>query len=150
MIAIKKILVPTDLSECSLRAAEYAAELASHFGAEIHLIHVVEQIAVPAYYGPLPEEMLHPEKNAREALEKWGDSELGKASDVVRSIANGTPFVEIVRYAREQEMDLIVIGTHGRSGLSHALLGSVAEKVVRKANCAVLTVRPDGHQFVMP
>jgi nucleotide-binding universal stress UspA family protein len=58
--------------------------------------------------------------------------------------------VEIVRYARTQEIDLIVLATHGRSGLAHVLIGSVAESVVRTATCPVLTVRPEGHQFVMP
>ena len=65
-------------------------------------------------------------------------------------LKNGPPFVEIVRYAKEEKFDLIVIGTHGRSGLAHMLLGSVAEKVVRKASCPVLTVRPEDHTFEMP
>jgi universal stress protein A len=68
----------------------------------------------------------------------------------VRAVAEGSPKVEIVRYARKQEIDLIVLATHGRSGLAHVLIGSVAENVVRTAPCAVLTVRPEGHQFVMP
>lgn len=58
--------------------------------------------------------------------------------------------MEIIDYARENEIDLIVIGTHGRSGLMHILMGSVAERIVRKAPCPVLTVKPEGHQFVMP
>ena len=65
-------------------------------------------------------------------------------------VRTGTPFVEIVRHAKENDVDLIVMGTHGRTGLVHALIGSVAEKVVRKAPCPVLTVRPEGHQFIMP
>ena len=62
----------------------------------------------------------------------------------------GNPFLEVVRYARDQKMDLIVLGTHGRGAIAHVLMGSVAEKVVRKASCAVLTVRHPQHEFVMP
>jgi nucleotide-binding universal stress UspA family protein len=67
---------------------------------------------------------------------------------VSRHTAVGRPFEEIVRFAKEHQIDLIVIGSHGRRGLSHLLLGSVAERVVRIAGCPVLTVRPDQHQFV--
>jgi nucleotide-binding universal stress UspA family protein len=69
---------------------------------------------------------------------------------VVRELRKGSPFLEIVRYAKDKNIDLIVLGTHGRSGLSHVLLGSVAERVVRKAPCPVLTVRHPEHEFVMP
>jgi nucleotide-binding universal stress UspA family protein len=128
--------------------------LAKRFEAELHLLQVVQPISLPGYGGPvpgaLPEELLHPEENARRDLEAWNDPAFEYAKGVVRSVITGTPFVEIVRYARERNMDLIVMGTHGRSGLAHALLGSVTEKVVRKASCPVLTVRPEGHQFVMP
>jgi nucleotide-binding universal stress UspA family protein len=128
--------------------------LAKRFEAELHLLHVVQPISLPAYggVGPelLPEELVHPEKNARRELETWDDPGYSDVEEVVRSVVTGTPFVEIVRYAREQNMDLIVMGTHGRSGLVHALLGSVTEKVVRKAPCPVLTVRPEAHQFIMP
>ena len=65
-------------------------------------------------------------------------------------VRTGVPFLEIIRYAKELEIDLIVLGTHGRTGLAHVLLGSVAERVVRKSPCPVLTVHPKGHQFVMP
>ena len=69
---------------------------------------------------------------------------------MVRELRKGSPFLEIVRYAKDKNIDLIVLGTHGRSGLSHVLLGSVAERVVRKAPCPVLTVRHPEHEFVMP
>jgi nucleotide-binding universal stress UspA family protein len=94
--------------------------------------------------------MLHPDEAAHAELEEWNDPDFEHAKRVTRSVIRGTPFVEIVRYAREQNVDLIVMGTHGRTGLEHALIGSVTEKVVRKAPCPVLTVRPEGHQFVMP
>jgi nucleotide-binding universal stress UspA family protein len=68
----------------------------------------------------------------------------------VREVRTGATFLEIIDYAKTQEIDLIVIGTHGRSGLMHVLMGSVAERVVQKAPCPVLTVKPEGHQFVLP
>jgi nucleotide-binding universal stress UspA family protein len=150
MINLERILLPTDFSDCSARARSYACELAKRFQAEIHLLHVVAPVVVPAYVGYMPEELAQPEEGAKRELEEWDDPALADATKVVRAVASGTPFVEIVRYAREHELDLIVMGTHGRSGLTHALMGSVAEKVVRKAPCPVLTVRPEGHQFVMP
>jgi len=150
MITLERILVPTDFSDCSERARSYACELAKRFGSELHLLHVVPPVSLPGYVGPVPDELLHPEEGARQELERWNDPAFEHAKRVVRSVTTGTPFVEIVRHARDQDVDLIVIGTHGRSGLTHMLLGSVTEKVVRKAPCPVLTVRPEGHQFVMP
>ncbi|MFO7905479.1 MAG: universal stress protein [Planctomycetota bacterium] len=150
MITLDRILVPTDFSEGSEQARAYACELASRFTVEIHLLHVVPPTSFPSYVAPIPDHFFHLEESARQELEQWDDPALENASNVVRSVSMGTPFVDIVRYAREKEVDLIVIGTHGRSGLSHALIGSVTEKVVRKAECPVLSVRPKGHQFVKP
>ena len=96
--------------------------------------------------------MVQTKQAAESAIENLPDQEwLGEgAGEVVRSVIQGTPFVEIVRYAKSEGIDLIVVGSHGRTGLSHMLLGSVAERVVRKAPCPVLTVRPGQHDFVMP
>ncbi|NLF07662.1 MAG: universal stress protein, partial [Pirellulaceae bacterium] len=141
---------PTDFSDCSERARTYACELAKRFTAELHLLHVVVPLPIPVHMSTVPEELLEPEESARQALESWNDPAYEAARKVVRTIVTGTPFIEIVRYARENQIDLIVVGTHGRSGLMHSLIGSVAERVVRKASCPVLTVRPEGHQFVMP
>jgi nucleotide-binding universal stress UspA family protein len=94
--------------------------------------------------------MLHPEPAAQEELDRLEVPGAEQVRQVVREVQSGPPFVEIVRYAKEHDVDLIVMGTHGRTGIAHALIGSVAEKVVRKAPCPVLTVRPEGHQFVMP
>ena len=87
---------------------------------------------------------------AERALTQLPDPAVKKETSVVRTTRQGPPFLEIVRYAKENDIDLIIMGTHGRSGLAHMLLGSVAEKVVRKAPCAVLTVRPSDHHFEMP
>jgi nucleotide-binding universal stress UspA family protein len=152
MIALTKILVPTDFSEQSAKAVRYGAELAKKFGAELHLLHAVE--ATPIMYGEgagyfPPETLTEMEAAAAEQLNKL---ELESADDlrVIRKVLQGHPFVEIVRYAKDNTIELIVIGTHGRGAIAHMLLGSVAEKVVRKAPCPVLVVRDAEHDFVMP
>lgn len=151
MIKLDRILVPTDFSDCSKRALTYASELAKRFGAEVHLLHVAQPPAIGGMYAAsLPDEALYPEESAKQQIEALEVPEADRISRVQRSVQLGVPFVEIVRCARQNDVDLIVIGTHGRTGIMHMLLGSVAEKVVRKAPCAVLAVRPEGHQFVMP
>jgi nucleotide-binding universal stress UspA family protein len=155
MIQLNRILVPIDFSEFSRHALRYGCALAEKFGADLHLLNVVEP-----YYPPVPEagmmlgekdEYLSGLKNAAEReLTRLPDPSQAKGVTVVRSVVAGPPFVEIVRYAREHAVDLIVVGSHGRSGLAHVLMGSVAERVVRKAGCPVLTVRPGQQEFVMP
>jgi nucleotide-binding universal stress UspA family protein len=151
MIKLDRILAPTDFSDHSGQAVQYACELAKRFGAELRLLHVVQPpSSVIAYGAPVPEEVLHPQSEAQKELESLEVPDAEQIRQVVREIQSGPPFVEIVRYAKANDVDLIVMGTHGRTGIVHALLGSVAEKVVRKAPCPVLTVRTKGHQFVMP
>lgn len=155
MIKLEHILVPTDFSEYSLHALKYGCALAEKFGARVHLLNVVED-----YYPLVPEAgmMLGERDQYLSGLRTGAERELAKLPDpawcpaerVTRAVQVGTAFLEIVRYSKVQQIDLIVIGSHGRSGLAHVLMGSVAEKVVRKAPCAVLTVRPGQHQFVMP
>ena len=153
MIRLTRILLPSDFSEFSAEATKYACALAEQFQAELHLLHVQESVVVPEYYGLRIdwESLTQEAKEAAEAqMEKVLAPSWSEEKAVVKAFAEGTPFLEIIRYAKEHEIDLIVIGTHGRSGVAHMLMGSVAEKVVRKAPCPVLTVRPKGHQFVMP
>jgi len=151
MIQINRILTPTDFSDCSGTAIDYACELGVRFEADVHLLHVVETptLAVPSPGAPIPGNLLEEaEVAAAQELEEYGT---GRAElEVSRRIVRGTPFLEIIRYAKQNGIDLIVLGTHGRSGVEHVLIGSVAERVVRKAPCPVLVVRPEGHQFVMP
>lgn len=155
MITLQRILIPTDFSSHSQTALNYACEFARRFDAELHLLHVVQDVysllPEPAVAFPPPGEYMAElkagaERALREALPPPQDAGLR----VVRAVCEGVPFLEIIRYARQQEIDLIVIGTHGRSGLAHVLMGSVAEKVVRKAPCPVLAVRLQQHQFVLP
>jgi universal stress protein A len=156
MIKLDRILVPTDFSDFSKPALTYGCAIAARFDAELHLLHVVPDPAmlVPEAAAFSVESMEAQTEVLRVESMKtlntlppdgWSD---GKP--VVREVRVGAAFMEIIDYAREKDIDLIVIGTHGRSGLMHVLMGSVAERIVRKSPCPVLTVKPEGHQFVMP
>jgi universal stress protein A len=155
MIQMQRILVPIDFSEFGKHSMRYGCEFAKKFSAELHLMNVVEDIypiiPEPGTASPITGEYLVGLKESSErAIENLPEVDWQADLKIVRSVVSGTPFLEIIRYARKENIDMIVIGTHGRSGLIQALMGSVAEKVVRKAPCPVLTVRPEGHDFVMP
>lgn len=157
MIRLDRILVPVDFSDSSTSAQKYGVALAERFGSEIHLIHVLQDLVAlspePGLSFPPPGEYLQElMESAKRSLANLPSADDGNATEqpVIREVIQGAPFLEIIRYAKKHEIDLIVMGTHGRGGLAHVLLGSVAEKVVRKAGCPVLTIRPEGHQFVMP
>lgn len=155
MIKLNRILVPIDFSEHSTQALRFGCGLAEKFSSELHLLHVMQDLVAmvpePGLAFPPPGNYMEELKaSAEAALLKLPDPEWSVTSTVVRDTRQGPPFLEIVRYAKEKDCDLIVMGTHGRSGLSHVLMGSVAEKVVRKASCPVLTVRPEQHVFEMP
>lgn len=154
MISIKRILLPTDFSEYADAARKYACGFADEFGSELHLLHVLEVHVNPTpELGmglALPSHFEESQQLAEERLTKVLDHEWASERQVSYTTTHGPPFLGIIQYAQEQDIDLIVMGTHGHSGLAHLLIGSVAERVVRKAPCPVLTVRPDGHQFVMP
>ena len=151
MISLKKILVPTDFSACSDAALRYARALCEAFDAELHLLHVVQDPytqpwAAEAFPTPLGEMLEQWQQQARDRLATLVPEQETSRSRMATVV--GSPFYEIVRYAEEQRIDLIVIGTHGRGPIGHMLLGSVAEKVVRKSPCPVLTVRQPQHEFV--
>jgi nucleotide-binding universal stress UspA family protein len=152
MITLKQVLVPTDFSTPSEVAVNYARELTKAFDAKLHILHVMDSSVYPVgeWYVPPPTLYDDMEKDARERLQNLlsdQDRDRFKAELVTR---RGSPFVEIVRYAKSRNIDLIVMGTHGRGPIAHMLMGSVAEKVVRKSPCPVLTVRHPEHEFVMP
>lgn len=156
MIQLNRILVPTDFSEFSRPALEYACAIAARFEAELHLLHVTADPAmiVPEAAAFSVESMqAQAEAQTKEAQKQLAELPGGgwdNGRPIIREVRTGAAFLEILDYAKTQNIDLIVIGTHGRSGLMHVLMGSVAEKVVRKSPCPVLTVKPEGHQFVTP
>jgi universal stress protein A len=146
---IKTILCPIDFSAISANALEYAVFLASHHHAELLILHVVEQLHEFEHYQVL---VLTPQELA-EKMEEQAYEELNRLTEQIKKtvkvktvVRQGKPFVEIIKEAREKDMDLIVMASHGRTGVSHMLMGSVAEKVVRKAHCPVLIVRTEDTQ----
>ena len=154
MEKIKRILAPTDLSELSQAGVRYALNLAKTVGAEVTVYHVVnyeelleygekmkEKIATDSTFGP-PHSVLEKYQSALTLFLKTHFSELIPAVKVDEKVELGTPDVNIVEQAKKEAADLIVISTHGRTGLAHMLLGSVTEKVVRTAPCPVLSIRP--------
>jgi nucleotide-binding universal stress UspA family protein len=153
-IRLRKILLPTDFSNYSATATKYACELATKFEAELHLLHTLElHLDITPEFGmglDLPRYVSESRIAAEKALSVLLDPKWAASRSVVQAVVDGSPRAEIVRYARKQDIDLIVLSTHGRTGLPHVIMGSVAESVVRTAPCPVLTVRPEGHQFVMP
>jgi universal stress protein A len=155
MIDLRRILVPTDFSKSSGNALTYAVAFAEKFAAEIHLLHVVQDLALfipeAVLVAPAPAPPVEQFAAAARAALERAIADLQRPGLTVHpEVVEGTPYEEIVRFARERDVDLIVIGTHGRSGLAHILLGGVTDKVVRRAPCPVLTVRPHEHEFVHP
>ena len=154
MIRMKKILVPTDFSDYSAHALQYGLSFCREYNASLILLHVIEDPFYPsdgATFGFNVEEFFRrmEEESAKRMLELV-PPEVEKEMPVERIAIRGTPFLEIIRLAKEREVDMIVLSTHGRSGLAHVLMGSVTEKVVRKAPCPVLVVRRSQHEFIMP
>ena len=153
-IRIRKILLPTDFSKYSAAATAHACELATKFDAELHILHTLEThlVSTPEFgMGlDLPKYVSESRAAAAKSLAGVLDPTWAAGRRVIQAVVEGSPKTEIIRYARDHDIDLIVLSTHGRTGLAHVLMGSVAESVVRTAPCPVLTVRPEGHQFVMP
>lgn len=146
LIPFKNILFPTDFSNNSKSARDYACEFADQFGAKLHVLNVVEDVALmlpeSGMFLTLPVPQVQEIVQAAEAeLQTTLDPVWATAHDCSLQVAVGTPFQEIVRYVERHGIDLIVMGTHGRTGLRHLLLGSVAERVLRQAACPVLTIR---------
>jgi len=149
----QRILLATDFSETSAYATQHAVDLAKSFDAALHVLHILETeipLMVDGVTYLPPNYFEEVEKRAAERLEAVISREDRDKLSVTLVMRRGAPFLEIVRYARDQKMDLIVLGTHGRGALAHVLMGNVAEKVVRTASCPVLTVRHPQHEYQMP
>jgi nucleotide-binding universal stress UspA family protein len=155
MTRYRNILLATDFSDAAKETAAHAGALAQATGATLHLLHVIEEFSYWESFAlktfPSPEVLGELEQSARLALEDlFEDEEQRKTLTVETRVRHGKPFVEIIRAARELEADVIVIGSHGQSGLAETLFGSTAERVVKKAPCAVLVVRHPEHEFALP
>jgi nucleotide-binding universal stress UspA family protein len=160
---LTRILAPTDLSKYSGFAMEWAAYMAQCMRADLLLLHVI-----PEEEGKIVEEVIgegavvqipkgirqnvveERQKRLVEQYEMVVSREIKASLKVEQMIRIGYPFLEIIRLAKERDVDLIVLGTHGRTGLAHALIGSVAEKVVHHAHCPVLSVKHPQYQFISP
>jgi nucleotide-binding universal stress UspA family protein len=145
---IRSILLPTDFSECGNYARSYAASLARKFGASIIAVHVIEPMVPTVGYSGMTEPL--PIADIADQLETSAERELPRIAEceecagleIEEVIVHGEAAAEIVRVARDRSADLIVLSSHGRTGLGRILFGSTAEAVVRHASCPVLVVKP--------
>jgi nucleotide-binding universal stress UspA family protein len=151
VINLKRILVPTDFSESANHALRYGISFAREYKADLILLHVVETLSV-GYAGDL---FPVPMAEVLEEIAGYAKTELAKLVALAKErgveardvVIQGKPPAEIIQYARANSIDMIVLGTHGRGVLDHALFGSTTERVVRKAPCPVLTCRLTEHAF---
>jgi len=146
---LKKILVPVDFSDCSNKALQYAVPFVKQFDAELILLHVVQiSLSVPEMpaidIGLIQRQIRETGKKELQKLQRTVADEI--PSETVLRV--GTPYMEIINAVKELDIDLIILATHGRTGLAHVFLGSTAERVVRHAGCPVLVVRERERDFV--
>ncbi|MBN1446688.1 MAG: universal stress protein [Bacteroidetes bacterium] len=154
MPQITRIIVPIDFSEYSKKAFRYAIDFAQTFHAELVLVYVVEPIVYPADFSfgqvALPSMEHELFERGQEQLDTLIEKDVPQGIAARSVVRSGKPFVEIIDVAKEEHAELIIIATHGHSGIEHVLFGSTAEKVVRKAPCPVLSIRSPEREFVMP
>lgn len=147
MFKVKNILLPTDFSKTSLTAAEYAVELATEYKAKLHVLNVLEKtppiLAIRSLDLSREKIIASIDADAQSSLDEC-IKKIKKIKDVeiVPVIRKGIDYEEIIKYSKEKRIDIIVIATHGRTGLLHTLLGSVAEKVIRYSKIPVLVTTP--------
>lgn len=154
MIKIERILFPTDFSSYAKHALMYALDFASERGAKLYVLHVIPKLNIPIGTGgitfPLSKMYDDMEREAKKNIHHLIPKRFLEKIQIENIVVRGIPFQEIIKAAKKYDIDLIAIATHGRTGLSHALLGSTAEKVVRMAPCPVLCVKKPEHEFVKP
>jgi nucleotide-binding universal stress UspA family protein len=156
MMTLKNVLVATDFSEAADVALTYGRTLAGRFGATLHVLYVAQDVYVTAlgaesYALSIPDLQRQIEEATRQQLnELLIDSDNSGPRTVPAIVTAPSPSLAIIQYAKDHQIDLIVMGTHGRGALAHLVMGSVAERVVRLAPCPVLTVRHPEREFVRP
>jgi nucleotide-binding universal stress UspA family protein len=160
---LTRILTPTDFSKFSGFALEWAAYLAQCMKADLTLLHVIseeegkiieeiigEGAVVQVSKGIRQNVVEERQKKLKEQFNMVVSSDIKRSIRVEEMTRIGVPFLEIIKVAKEKDVDLIVMGTHGRTGLAHVLIGSVAEKVVHHAHCPVLTIKHPQYKFIAP
>jgi nucleotide-binding universal stress UspA family protein len=152
MINLKKILCPIDHSDGSKEALKYAVSFAMKNEAKLYLLHVIDIRSFDESIDTMAAQIPNDEtiKQLKTKLLECIPEEIRSDMQIEALVVQGIPFAEIISIAKTNKVDMIVMGTHGRTGIAHIMIGSVSEKVVRKAHCPVLTVRQSGHKFVMP
>lgn len=152
MINIKNILCPVDHSDCSKEALKYAVSFAMKDNSKLYLLHVIDirvfDESINAMTPQIPDDETL--KQLKTKLLDCIPEEMRGDMDVEALVIQGIPFVEIISTAKKNDIDMIVLGSHGRTGIAHMMMGSVSEKVVRKAPCPVLTVRKSDLKFTTP
>ncbi len=154
MLRIEKILCPLDFSEYSAKAFDYAQSLAQHYGAKLLLQHVVQPLTSTYPYYAFPDSMNEVywdlDSHAEQKLAEFAAEHQRNGLNTESFVHRGTVTESVLEFAEQQDVDLIVMGTHGRQGFDRLAMGSVTEKVLRKAHCPVLVVRKPAHDFVSP
>lgn len=151
---IERILFPVDFSEGSMNAVEYAISLKKEYDARLYLLHVVHDISMATGWQVphirLDELYRDMEEYARKEMEKFCRDLFRECDKIEQIVVRGIPHEEILKFARDKKIDIIVIGTHGRTGIDRMLFGSTAEKVVRNAPCPVLSVKLPEYRLESP
>jgi universal stress protein A len=151
-IALKRILAPVDFSPLSKKALQYASRLAEEFNAEVKLLHVIEPEVPPAFDGFMIAPPVISNGSGADSINRLnhlaGSVRTAGVNRVESTVRTGLAAYEIIEAAKELDVDLIVIATHGYTGWKHFAIGSTAERVVRAAPCPVLVVREKEHEFV--
>ena len=147
---VEKILFPTDFSEGSFHALPYAVDLAGHYNAKLYIIHILYDIAraTESHIPHVSMDELYKEMSiwAEKEMQRCCIEEIRGIPGVEKKVLRGIPYEEIIRFAADEKIDMIVMGTYGRVGLERFIFGSTAERVVRRAPCPVMTVRIPKHR----
>lgn len=151
-IGLKKILVPIDFSDNSKKALRYAIPFAQQFNASLILAYIIEPTIYPSDFGfgqiGFPDVEKELQEKALSEMATLKDSLVPQGIRTATLVGTGIPFVEITQFAKEHDVDIIIVATHGMTGVEHILFGSTAEKIIRKAPCPVLVVRSEEHDFI--